>query len=227
MSGYSSQISRVTRTRAQASSAYNRMSRWYDLLAGANEKRITEMGLLLLNVQQGDRVLEIGFGTGEAILNIARKVGNYGTAYGIDISTGMLSIAQTKVNSANLSQRVKLQVGDATRLPYTDSTFDSIFMSFTLELFDTPEIPVVLNECRRVLKKDGHICIVTMSKKGKGVALSLYEFAHRICPEYVDCRPIFLAEALEDSGFKIIESKIVRMWGLPVEIALVNHSLFS
>lgn len=199
------------------------MSRWYDLLTGTGEKRITEMGLLLLDVRQGDKVLEIGFGTGEAIIKIAHKIGDSGMAYGLDISAGMLSIAQEKVSKNNLSQRVELQVGDAARLPYTDGTFDAIFMSFTLELFDTSEIPVVLNECKRVLKNDGQICAVAMSKKGKGIALSLYEWAHRICPQYIDCRPIFLSEALEDSGFKIIESKALRIWSLPVEIALAKR----
>ena len=91
-----------------------------------------------------------------------------------------------------------------------------------IRLFDTPEIPVVLNECRRVLRKNGRICVVAVSKKGNGIAISLYEWVHRLCSKYIDCRPIFLTEELEDSGFQIIKSKIVKMWRLPVEIALAR-----
>jgi demethylmenaquinone methyltransferase/2-methoxy-6-polyprenyl-1,4-benzoquinol methylase len=61
-----------------------------------------------------------------------------------------------------------------------------------------------------------------MSKKGNGMAITLYEWAHRILPKYVDCRPVFLTEILEASAFRIIESRILTMWGLPVEIVLAS-----
>jgi hypothetical protein len=52
-----------------------------------------------------------------------------------------------------------------------------------------------------------------MSKKGKGVMLSLYEWAHHRLPKYIDCQPILLTETLEESGLRVIESKIVKIWG--------------
>jgi len=222
VSKYSEQISRVTRTKAEAKSAYDKMSRWYDLLTGKAEKQISEIGLRMLDIQQGEKVLEIGFGTGNSIVSIARDVGESGKVYGLDISMGMLNITQIKVNEYSLSKRVELRVDDAAQLPYGNNAFDSIFISFTLELFDTPEIPIILNECKRVLDKNGRICVVAMSKKGGGIAISLYEWAHRLCPKYIDCRPIFLTEALDVCGFRIVKSEMVEIWRLPVEIALAK-----
>ena len=49
---------------------------------------------------------------------------------------------------------------------------------------------------------------------------NLYEWGHRQFPQLLDCRPIFVQQALEDSGFEIIEANLISLWGLPVEIVL-------
>lgn len=222
MSNRNLKISRVTRTKSQARAVYDGMSRWYDLLERGFERRAVEIGLRLLGPQQAEKILELGFGTGNSIIEIAQRVGNLGKVYGVDISTGMLRVAQRKLDRQGLLQRVELTAGDAACLPYDSGIFDAIFMSFTLELFDTPEIPVVLSECRRVLKKNGRICVVAMSKKKGGAIVSLYEWAHGVFPKYIDCRPIFLSELLRACNFEILHAKTTRMWGLPVEISLAR-----
>ena len=216
-------ISRVLRSKEEAKTTYDKMSRWYDLLVGRSEKKFRDKGLDLLNVQGGEKVLEIGFGTGHCTLALARSVGPNGNVYGIDISEGMLDITASRIEDAGLSGRVKLQLGDAINLPFPDDFFDAVFMSFTLELFDTPEIPVVLQQCQRVLKHSGRICIVSMSKEGRsGLMLRLYEWGHKKLPNYIDCRPIFVKRFLEKAGFYILKTCTIRLWGLPVEIALAN-----
>jgi ubiquinone/menaquinone biosynthesis C-methylase UbiE len=87
----SNEISRVTRSKEAAQAAYNRMSKWYDFLAGESEKKYQDIGLRLLNVRPGESVLEIGFGTGQAILALAEAVGETGRVYGLDISEGMVT----------------------------------------------------------------------------------------------------------------------------------------
>ena len=217
------EISRVVRSKEKARDSYDRLSRWYDLLSGRFEKRYRDAGLRMLDAKKGEVILEVGFGTGDCILALANAVEEQGKVYGIDISPGMCSVAQAKLEKAGLSNRVNLQSGDAACLPFDSDSFNAVFMSFTLELFDTPEIPVVLNECHRVLKSGGRICVVAMSREGKhGLMLRLYEWFHMQLPAYVDCRPIFVKKALEDAGFYVRNVTAMNMWGLPVEIVLAQ-----
>ena len=228
MSKSEAQISRVTRSKEEARVSYDKISKWYDMLAGRFEKKHRDAGLQKLSAGEGETVLEIGFGTGHCMLALAQSVGTSGKVCGIDISEGMLNITRARVGEAGLSERVELKRGDATKLPFGASFFDAVFMSFTLELFDTPEIPTVLHECRRVLRNGGRICVVAMSKKGKdGVMTRLYEWAHRKFPNHVDCRPIYLQKALEDAGFQILDVTEVSLWGLRGEMVVARKHTVS
>jgi ubiquinone/menaquinone biosynthesis C-methylase UbiE len=218
-----SPFSRVMRPRAAAREAYNRLARWYDLLAGSSEARLRGRGLAALEVRNGERVLEVGFGTGQALVPLARAVGELGRVYGIDISDRMVERAQHRVEAAGLEARVELVRGDAVELPWPAAGFDAAFLSFTLELFDTPDIPLVLAECRRVLKPGGRLGIVAMAKREPvGLMLRLYEWAHRRFPAAVDCRPIEVRALVEQAGFVVQSREESSTWGLPVDILVVG-----
>lgn len=214
-------ISRVTRSKAEAQGTYDRISKWYDLLEGIWEKKARYAGLQKLEAKKGESVLEVGFGTGHSIQVLAHSVGKSGRVYGIDLSSRMLHIAQHRVSKARLSETVSLMHGDAEYLPFKAECFDALFLSFTLELFDTPEIPKVISECRRVLRSSGRICIVSLSKMGRSTWMRiLYEWGHRSFPKLLDCRPIYVKNVLEDAGFQILDETLMFLVGLPVEIVL-------
>jgi ubiquinone/menaquinone biosynthesis C-methylase UbiE len=218
-------ISRVTRSKAEAAASYNRLSRWYDWIAGSTERKYRNLGLEMLKAQPGECILEIGFGTGHCLLALARAVGPQGKVCGIDLSTGMCEIATRRLRSAGVAAQVDLQVGDAAQLPFEPGSFEAVFMSFTLELFDTPEIPLVLAQCRRVLRSGGRIGLVTMVKPERpGVAVRIYEWCHAQWPTMVDCRPIHAGEALQEAGFNLENTKQLWMWGLPVEVIRAGKS---
>jgi demethylmenaquinone methyltransferase/2-methoxy-6-polyprenyl-1,4-benzoquinol methylase len=214
-------IRRVRRSRERARSAYNRMSGWYDLFAGS-ERKFTLRGLELLDPQEGERVLEVGFGTGNVLVEIAERVGQEGRVYGIDISEGMCSLSRNKLEQHGLSSRAELHCGDAGALPYSGGEFDAVFAGFTLELFDTPDIPLVLQEWRRVLTPDGRLAAVSLLKE-KGLAVRIYEDLHDRFPAALDCRPILLRESLEAAGFRVETMERKTMWGLPVGIAAARN----
>jgi demethylmenaquinone methyltransferase/2-methoxy-6-polyprenyl-1,4-benzoquinol methylase len=142
-----------------------------------------------------------------------------GQIFGVDLSAGMLRVAKNHMRKRKISSPVFLSQADASTLPFSSAFFQALFMSFTLELFDTPEIPLILSECRRVLQPGAVLGLVATSRMGGiGGMTSLYEFFHRKFPHTVDCHPIYAARALEAAGFKIINEEVDSLWGIGLEI---------
>jgi demethylmenaquinone methyltransferase/2-methoxy-6-polyprenyl-1,4-benzoquinol methylase len=113
-----------------------------------------------------------------------------------------------------------------TAMPCKEDSFDALLMSFALELFDTPQIPIVLQECQRVLRSGGRIAVVALSQEGDAsLTRRLYAWAHRQFARVVDCRPIYVQRALEDAGFQVLEAVERSMWGLPVETVVAWRSV--
>jgi len=205
-------------SKPETKALYNKISKVYDLLSDHSEGPVREAGLKMLAARPCETILEIGFGTGHGLVWLARAVGASGKVHGIDVSEGMMAVAEGLLQREGVADRVELHCGDAEELPYGQDSMDAIFMSFTLELFDTPDIPLVLGECRRVLRAAGRIVVVGMSKEGEhGLVYDAYEWSHRHFPNFVDCRPILVSKVLEASGFQVEEKRNVRMW-VPVEI---------
>lgn len=209
------EFSRVNRPVQAAERYYSNLSKIYDVLA-SSEKRFIRLGLALLHPLPGERILEIGFGTGYAQQYIAQNVKN-GLSAGLDLSIGMGSVAQRRLSQAGLLDQVGLVRSDTLPIPCQEGVFDGIFTSFTLELFDSPLIPEVLGEIRRVLKPGGRLVVVSLSKdRPLGLIGRIYESFHDRFPKWADCRPIPVRRLVEEAGFRILESKEYKMWRIPV-----------
>lgn len=205
---------------------YDRISASYDWLADANERSARQAGLGLLDLQPGECVLEVGFGTGNEILDMANLVGPQGKVAGIDISSGMLAVAKGKVDQAAPPTPVDLRVADARTLPFEAGTFDAAYASFTLELFPEEDLPTVLAEIRRVLKKGGRLAAVSMAQVEPGDSPSFlertYVWMHRHFPHIVDCRPIDLPALLTAAGFQVRKVTDMKIWTMPVAAVLAT-----
>lgn len=211
-------VLRVLQSRDETRAFYDKIAGVYDLLADRSEEPVRKAGLRMLDAQAGEKILEIGFGTGRSLIELAQAVGDSGRVFGIDLSEQMVLASQERARKEGIESRVELIRGDALHLPYPSESLDGIFMSFTLELFDTPEIPQVLAECRRVLKSEGRVVVVGMSRvRPDGLMTAVFEWTHRHFPNYLDCRPILVRRALEDAGFHIADHDIAKMW-INVEI---------
>lgn len=193
---------------------YDRISVAYDLLADPAEHRARDRGLELLDPRPGERVLEIGAGTGRALVAVANAVGPSGVVCGLDRSAGMLRLARQRTAACS---PVHLQLGDGRSLPYLAGSFDAAFMSFTLELFEPPEIGRVLSEVKRVLRPGGRLGIVCLTVVPlPGPALMAYSLLHRMFPHLIDCRPIDVLRQLEGSGYQAVATEESTLWRLPV-----------
>lgn len=200
---------------------YNRFSRWYDLLAGSSERQFVHLGLTMLAVQPGERVLEIGCGTGHGLVALAAACAPEGCVAGVDISPRMLAISARR--TSHRSQPVLLTCADAVSLPFSAQGFDAVFMSFTLELFSDDQIPLVLAECLRVLSISGRLGVVSLAAQPRpNLMARLYEWTHRRLPRWVDCRPIDAARLLQQAGFHLQQHLQLRMWGLPVSLIVAS-----
>jgi len=211
---------RVFQTKDQTRAFYNKISRVYDLLSERSEAPMRKAGMELLRPKPRESILEIGFGTGHSLVSLAKAVGPKGKVFGLELSDKMAKLAKENLAKAGLLDRARIRCGDAAQLPYPAGSVDGVFMSFTLELFDTPEIPKVLDECKRVLRPGGRIVVVGMSKEGpKDLLVNVFEWTHKHFPKFLDCRPIYVRRALEAAGFTARKSLVKHMW-IPVEIIL-------
>lgn len=165
------------------------------IMAYENRER-NAWAVSLLKLQPADRVLEIGFGPGWAIAQVAELATN-GFVAGVDHSDTMMQVA-TKRNAAAVREgRVALQQGSVLALPYEGESFNQVLAVNSLHHW--PDPLAGLREAWRVLKPGGSMLIVEQPRSATSED-GLREVTSK------------LAEQLANAGFEHVrsESKAMR-----------------
>lgn len=110
----------------------------------------------ILALQPGERVLEVGPGTGYYTLDVAEQLAPDSTLDILDLQQEMLDHTMHKASERRIINIVPTQ-GDAAALPYPDDTFDAAYMTMTLG--EVPDQGATLRELCRVLKPGGRLVV--------------------------------------------------------------------
>lgn len=122
------------------------------------EKRLRKRILKLADIKSGDKVLDIGCGTGTSALIIARDVGDNGEVVGIDLSDKMLDIAKRKLEKYRF-RNVTFLHANAEDIPYPDSYFGKVTAFAVLHKMNHEGRINTLREIYRLLKIGGNALI--------------------------------------------------------------------
>jgi len=107
-----------------------------------------------------ESVLDIATGTGDLIINLAKKT-NAQKLIGLDISEGMLSVGRKKITADGLDERIEMVQADSENMPFKDNSFDAITVAFGVRNFE--HLEKGLTEILRVLKPGGIFIILETS----------------------------------------------------------------
>jgi SAM-dependent methyltransferase len=108
------------------------------------------------NIRPGQCILDVGCGSGETILELARRVGKSGSVMGVDISHLLLERARDLAARSGLAN-VRFEQGDAQTFPFARD-FDAVFSRFGIMFFDDPE--AAFGNLRSALRPGGLLTFV-------------------------------------------------------------------
>ena len=152
---------------------YGRQSLWRDTVGLDAEKARELVGRLelrgkspeeiearaayldLLEIQSGERGLDVGCGSGVVTRDIARRVGPGGRSVGVDQSPQFLVAARELAQAAGLGDQMEFHEGSALRLPFPDNAFD-VAIAVTV-LSHTPGGEHAIAEMARVVRPGGRV----------------------------------------------------------------------
>ena len=134
--------------------AYRRYAAVYDAVFGPVLQPGRKAVLQALRLRPGERVLEVGVGTGLSLPLYPRDV----TITGIDVSREMLEKARSRVARQRLANVEALLEMDAERMSFADASFDKVVAMYVVSVVERPAR--LLEELHRVCRPDGEIFLV-------------------------------------------------------------------
>lgn len=109
---------------------------------------------------EGDSVLDVACGTGVVTRLVAQHVGTGGRVVGLDLNPGMVEVARSLPVPAGTS--IDWEVGDAIRLPFSNTTFHVVFCQGGLQF--VPDRLAALREMYRVLRPRGRLALMVCQR---------------------------------------------------------------
>ncbi|MFB6094253.1 MAG: class I SAM-dependent methyltransferase [Halanaeroarchaeum sp.] len=182
-----------------------RVSRFYRLVAGVYDRLrplyagfapTREQYFSALSLEDDDRVLDVGCGTGAST---RRVVGADRSVHGVDLSPAQLAYARTKPAVADVS----FALGDATHLPYRDDAFDVVLSVGSLPY--VPDVRTALAEAHRVMVPDGRLLLVGPKTPDRVLARRVADAVLRTFD------PDSIASTCRSVGFTDVEMRTVHM----------------
>jgi SAM-dependent methyltransferase len=166
-----------------------------------------------LGLREGERLLDVGCGTGEAVLALGDDLGPSGEIVGLDLSERMLRVARRTAAAA--ACRVRFAVGDACALDEPDDSYDAVRSERTLQWLADPARAAA--ELARVVRRGGRVSLIDSdwstftidvgdARLGAAVRRALAVERHRASniggrlPELLSaagCRPVATTEATQ------------------------------
>jgi phosphatidylethanolamine/phosphatidyl-N-methylethanolamine N-methyltransferase len=138
---------------------YNIQSYFYDEIAANIVRKRQRHAIAKMDLKPGDRILDIGIGTGVSLETYPRDC----KITGIDLSEGMLSHAKERVSRLGLTN-VNLAIADAMFMPFKENTFDHIVISLVVTVVSDPV--KLLNHIKRIGKPGCRIVIINHFQSG-------------------------------------------------------------
>jgi demethylmenaquinone methyltransferase/2-methoxy-6-polyprenyl-1,4-benzoquinol methylase len=139
-----------------------------DLMSGGLHRAWKAYTVMVANLKEGDRALDIAGGTGDLALAFSKKVGATGEVVHTDINEAMLRVGRDRL--INKGVILPTMVCDAEALPFPDGHFDLVSVAFGLRNMTHKD--VALREMNRVLRPGGKLLVLEFSK----VAYDWYSF---------------------------------------------------
>jgi ubiquinone/menaquinone biosynthesis C-methylase UbiE len=189
---------------------HDRLIHWaraYDLVNGLFGRRgrgLRETFADDLGLHAGDRVLDVGCGTGQLAMTFAERVAPTGTVAGVDAAAEMIERATSRARKQQVP--AAFQVAFAQRLPFPNATFDAVACTLALHHVAEDDQQSAVQEMRRVLKPDGRLLIAEFDQ-GHGPH-ALLRWLRPSAPEHMAERARQLVDA---AGFAAVTSRPTKL----------------